>query len=41
LAPNEIYRPAEPVGVLCVAGRGDRRGLQTQALQALESLGTP
>ena len=24
LAPEETYRPATPVGVLCVAGRGDR-----------------
>jgi len=39
LAPKETFRPATPVGVLCVAGRGDRRAWEAQAEQSLNALG--
>jgi hypothetical protein len=40
LAPGETYRPATPVGVLGVAGRGGYLDWQSQAGKALNSLET-
>jgi hypothetical protein len=41
LAPGETYRPAIPMAVVCVAGRGDRLAWQRQARKAIEALGSP
>jgi hypothetical protein len=38
LAPQETYRPTTPVGVLCVAGRGDGLQWEATARKALDSL---
>jgi hypothetical protein len=40
LAPNETFRPATPVAVLSVAGRGDHQAWESQSQQALDSLGS-
>lgn len=41
LSPDETYRPAKPVGMLCVAGRGDLQQWQVQARKAIDSIGSP
>ena len=41
LAPQEVFHPATPVSVLCVAGRGDGSQWQEQAQKAMESLTSP
>ncbi len=41
LGPNETFRPKSPVGVICLAGRGDRNQWEAQARKTLDSLDTP
>ncbi len=41
LGPKQTYRPTTPVGVLCLAGRGDRLQWETQARKVLDTLSQP
>ena len=41
LGPNETFRPKSLAGVICLAGRGDRRQWEDEARKTLDSLETP